>query len=161
MEQKQPLEVFWKNGVLKNSQKFAGKHLCQSFCFNLLKEFLTQVFSVNFGKFLRTPIFKNNSRQPLLKELATKSYKHTMKLVFTEINVKNWKKFSEGVQFFKTCWHTACKFTNYRVKKMIGMDEKYFSGKFKSFPKSIYSLQIWLMQWSFQIGKNWEKFISN
>ena len=27
--QKQPLEVFCKNGILKNVLKFTGKHLCQ------------------------------------------------------------------------------------------------------------------------------------
>ena len=32
--QKQPLEVFYKKGVLKNFAKFIGKHLCQSLFFN-------------------------------------------------------------------------------------------------------------------------------
>ena len=32
--QKQPPEVFYKKGVLKNFTKFTGKHLCQSLFFN-------------------------------------------------------------------------------------------------------------------------------
>ena len=34
--QKQPPEVFYKKGVLKNSVEFAGKLLCQSLFFNKL-----------------------------------------------------------------------------------------------------------------------------
>ena len=46
--QKQPPEVFYKKGVLKNFAKFAGKHLYQ-------KETQIQVFSFEFcKKFLRT-----------------------------------------------------------------------------------------------------------
>ena len=58
-------EVFFKNGVLKNFAKFAGKHFCQSLLFNkiagyrpstLLKKRLCHMcFSVKFLKFLRTP----------------------------------------------------------------------------------------------------------
>ena len=32
--QKQPPEVFYKKGVLKNFTKFTGKYLCQSLFFN-------------------------------------------------------------------------------------------------------------------------------
>ena len=59
------LEVFCKKGVLRNFEKFTGKHLCQSLLFNkvagpshvtLLKERLwRRCFPVNFLKFLRTP----------------------------------------------------------------------------------------------------------
>ena len=59
-------EVFCEKGVLKNSTKFTGKHLCQSLFFNkvagfkpaiLLKMRLWQgCFPVNFVKFLGTPI---------------------------------------------------------------------------------------------------------
>ena len=31
---KQPLEVFYKKGLLKNFVKFKGKHLCQGLFFN-------------------------------------------------------------------------------------------------------------------------------
>ena len=49
--------MFWKKGVLRNSTKMTGKHLCQSLFFNkvaglrpanLLKETLTQMFSCEF-----------------------------------------------------------------------------------------------------------------
>ena len=33
-KQKQPPEVFYKKGVLRNFVKFTGKHLCQSLFFN-------------------------------------------------------------------------------------------------------------------------------
>ena len=33
--QKQPPEVFYKKGVLENSPKFTGEHLCQSLLFNI------------------------------------------------------------------------------------------------------------------------------
>ena len=32
--QKQPPEVFYEKGVLRNFAKFTGKHLCQSLSFN-------------------------------------------------------------------------------------------------------------------------------
>ena len=32
--QKQPQEVFYKKGVLRNFTRFTGKRLCQSFFFN-------------------------------------------------------------------------------------------------------------------------------
>ena len=34
MRQKQPPEVFYENGVIKNFAKFTGKHMCQSLFFN-------------------------------------------------------------------------------------------------------------------------------
>ena len=58
--QKQPPEVFYKKGVLRNFAKFTGKHLCQSLFFNKVaglrpkdcdfvkKETLAQVFSCEF-----------------------------------------------------------------------------------------------------------------
>ena len=55
-------EVFCKKGVLRNFAKFTGKQLCQSLFFNkaeacyfIKKEALTQVFPVNFVKFLGKP----------------------------------------------------------------------------------------------------------
>ena len=65
--EKQSLEVFCKKGVLKNFAKFTEKHLCQSLFFNknagatcnfIKKETLTQMFPVNFAKFLRTPFYR-------------------------------------------------------------------------------------------------------
>ena len=56
--QKQPPEVFYKKGVLKNFSKFTGKHLCQSLFFNKVskvKRDWRRCFPLNFEKFLRTP----------------------------------------------------------------------------------------------------------
>ena len=60
------LEVFCKEGVLRNFAKFTEKHLCQSLLLQasglqiFKKESLTQVFSVNFAKFLfKMPIPHN------------------------------------------------------------------------------------------------------
>ena len=62
-----------KKGVLRNFAKFTGKHLCQRLFFNkawacnfIKKEFLAQVFSSDFEKFLRTPFSQNTSGQLLL-----------------------------------------------------------------------------------------------
>ena len=59
--QKQPPEVFCKNGVLRNFAKFSGKHLCESLFFNkacnfIKKETQAQAFSCEFCK-----ISKNTS----------------------------------------------------------------------------------------------------
>ena len=61
------LEVFCRNGVVKNFAKFTGKHLCQSLFFNkvaglrpatlLKKRLWHRCFPVNFAKLLRTPSF--------------------------------------------------------------------------------------------------------
>ena len=51
------------------SQKFTGKHLCQSLLFNqvvIKKETLAQAFSVNFAKFLRIPFSQNTAGRLLL-----------------------------------------------------------------------------------------------
>ena len=71
------LEVFCKKGVLRNFEKFTGKHLCQSLLFNkvagirpvtLLKERLWhRCFPVNFLNFLRTPSVTEHNWQLLLK----------------------------------------------------------------------------------------------
>ena len=60
-------EVFCKKGVLRNFTNITGKHLCQSLFFNkvsglrpdtlLKKRLWHRCFSVNFGKFLRTPFY--------------------------------------------------------------------------------------------------------
>ena len=70
------LEVFCKKGVLRNFEKFTGKHLCQSLFFNkvacyrpatlLKKRFWNRCFPVNFAKFLRTPFLQNTSGRLLL-----------------------------------------------------------------------------------------------
>ena len=70
-----------KKGVLRNFTKFTGKHLCQRLFFNkvvglrlatLLKKSLWhRCFSVNFAKFLRTPLLQNTSGRLLLSWLQT------------------------------------------------------------------------------------------
>ena len=74
--QKQPPEVLYKKGVLRNFQKFTGKHLYQSLFFNKVVGLRSatlletrpwhRCFPVNFAKFLRTPFLQNTSRQLLL-----------------------------------------------------------------------------------------------
>ena len=56
LRQKQPPELFYKKGVLKNLAKFTGKHLCWSFFFKKVAGLSLQhrCFPVNFAKFLRT-----------------------------------------------------------------------------------------------------------
>ena len=60
-------EVFCKKGVLRNSAKVTGKHLCQSLFFK--KETLTQVFSCEFCKISKNTFFH---RTPL--EAASEYY---------------------------------------------------------------------------------------
>ena len=60
-------EVFCKKGILRNFEKFAGKHLCQGLFFNkvaglrpatlLKKTHCHRCLPVNFAKFLRTSFF--------------------------------------------------------------------------------------------------------
>ena len=50
-------EVFCKKGVLRNSTKFTGKHLCQRLFFNKVAGLRHRCFPVNFVEFLRTPFF--------------------------------------------------------------------------------------------------------
>ena len=67
--QKQPAEVFCKNGVLRHFTKFTGKHLCHSLFFNKVlglrlatlfkKRLWHRCFPVNFVKFLRTPFYEH------------------------------------------------------------------------------------------------------
>ena len=52
-------EVFCKKGVLRNSAKFTGKHLCQSLFFNKV----ASPGLAKFAKFLRTSFFH---RTPLV-----------------------------------------------------------------------------------------------
>ena len=42
--QKQPLEMFYEKGVLKNFAKFTGKHLCQSLFFNKVEGLSLQLY---------------------------------------------------------------------------------------------------------------------
>ena len=54
ISKKQPPEMFYNKGIIRNFPKFTGTRLCWSLC-NLLKKRLQQrCFPMNFGKFLRT-----------------------------------------------------------------------------------------------------------
>ena len=76
-------EVFCEKDVLRNFEKFTGKHLCQRLFFNkvaglgpatLLKNSLWhRCFPGNFAKFPRTPFFTEHLRWLLLFCMA---YKH-------------------------------------------------------------------------------------
>ena len=64
---KQPPEVFYKKGVVRNFTKFIGKHLCLSLFFNkvaglrpvtfIKKETLAQVFSYEFCEISNNTFF--------------------------------------------------------------------------------------------------------
>ena len=66
---KQPREVFFKKGVLKNFANFTGKHLCWSLFFNKVAspQAPTQMCSCEISKILRTPILKNICGRLLIK----------------------------------------------------------------------------------------------
>ena len=56
--QKQPLEVFNEKGVLKNFEKFTGKHFCWS---HFKKETPTQMFPCEFCEnFTKISIYKTS-----------------------------------------------------------------------------------------------------
>ena len=66
---KQPLEVFFKKGVLKIFLKFTGKRLPWGLlqaCNFIKKRLQHQCFPVKFKKFLRTSILKNTCKILLL-----------------------------------------------------------------------------------------------
>ena len=50
-------EVFCKKGVVRNFEKFIGKHLCQSLLFNKVAglRLCNRCFPLNFSNFRRTP----------------------------------------------------------------------------------------------------------
>ena len=80
--QKQPADMLYKKGVLKNSTKFIRKHMHWSLFFNkvvglrpatLLKKRLERRhIPVNFVKFFRTPFLQNTSRRLLINSLGCK-----------------------------------------------------------------------------------------
>ena len=67
--QKQPPEVFYKKGVLRNLIKSTGKHMCQSLFLNnyfIKKETLAQVLSCKFCKISKSTFLQNISGRLLL-----------------------------------------------------------------------------------------------
>ena len=61
--EKQPPEVFFKKGILKNFMKFTGKHLCQGLFFYKV--------ALEFTKFLRPPLFIEHLRWLLPKNFRS------------------------------------------------------------------------------------------
>ena len=66
--------------LLKDFEKFTGKHLCQSLFLGLQiyvkKRDWYRCFTVNFAKFLRTPFFIEHLWWLLLKEVAIFNFGH-------------------------------------------------------------------------------------
>ena len=67
---------FFKIGVLKNFESFSEKELFWSLSLNVqawrpAKEIPTQLFSLNFAKFLRTQFLQNNSSGSFFPHFAT------------------------------------------------------------------------------------------
>ena len=58
--QKQPPEVFYKKGILKNFAKFTGKHLCQSLFFNKVAGPRTEHLQNTSGRLLLNKSSKND-----------------------------------------------------------------------------------------------------
>ena len=64
---RQPPEMFYKNGVLKNFATFTGKQLCQSpfVSCSFIKKTLSNR-ALNFARFLKAPFLKNTTGWLLL-----------------------------------------------------------------------------------------------
>ena len=105
--QKQPSQMFFKIGVLKNLEIFTGKHLCLSFpliklqalAWNIIKKRLQhRCFPLNIAKFLRTTFFY---KTPLMaaslicsksinnKDTSLMSRRHSSVSIFNLLNTRN------------------------------------------------------------------------
>ena len=88
-------EVFCLKLVLRNFEKFTGKHTCESLFFNkvaglrpatlLKKRLWHRCFLVNFANFLRTPFSHNTSRQLLLYT----EYVIYILIIFLNVNIES------------------------------------------------------------------------
>ena len=95
IQQKQPPEVLFKKGVLRNFAKFTGKHLCQSFFFNKvagLRHRWHRCFPVNFVKFpttlfYRTPPVAASDQDSIVKLSANNKL---LVVIFTSFGVCSW-----------------------------------------------------------------------
>ena len=83
IKRKQPAEVFYKKGVLKNFIKFTGKYLHQSLFFNkvtglpatlLKKRLWHRCFPVNFVKILRTRFLLYTSKRLFLIKVISRHH---------------------------------------------------------------------------------------
>ena len=85
--QKQPPEVYYKKGVLKNFAKFRRKHLCLTPVTLLKKRPWHRCFPLNFAKFLRAPFLQNTSGRlllPLEEGTTQASMQHFDRADFTD-----------------------------------------------------------------------------
>ena len=106
-----------KNGVLRNLEKFRGKHLCQRLFFNkvaglrlatLLKKWLWhRCFPMNFAKFLRTPFLQNACGQMLLY-----------------INIYNYYNTFTSPLWYPT-WHTVPMIALKSIKAKLAQKSKF------------------------------------
>ena len=102
--QKQPPEVFYKEGVLRIFARFTGKHLYRSLFFNkvaglrpatlLKKRLWRRCFPVNFTNFLRVPSLQNISGRLLLWVFYINFF--TLFFIFFHFAVYQSKLFAEG-----------------------------------------------------------------
>ena len=120
--QKQPPDVFCKNGILRNFAKWTGKRLCQRLFFNkiagarsatLLKKSLWQrCCPVNFAKFLRTPFLQNTSGRVFLIT-SRLQYKYLFSKLFNVYLFIKWFEFICKNRIFRV-WNPICKYIYYK-----------------------------------------------
>ena len=83
-------ELFCKKGILRNSEKFTGNHLCQRHFFN--KVAALRRFPVSFVKFLRTTFFTEHLRWLLLRRVISHHFsskdRDSVFIIFFIIQVK-------------------------------------------------------------------------
>ena len=109
-----------RKGVLRNSAKFTGKHLCQSLFFNkvaglrpatlLKKRLWHRCFPLNFAKLPRTPFLQNTSgRGPgcLLNTLCTFNLRFVSRgfsLAYGRLSYKSKNNLKNWTQFLYYCF---------------------------------------------------------
>ena len=111
---KQPLEMFCKKIVLKNSAKSTGKHLCLCLFFNKVaslrsttlrkKRLWHWCFPVNFAKFLRSSFVQNTSDRllPWTTASETSNTKRRSKVQEKNMSCKRALSFDQWKNFSKT-----------------------------------------------------------
>ena len=122
-KKKQPPEVFYKKGVLKNFAKFTGKYLSQSLFLNkvaglrpatlLKKRLWHRCFPVNFAKFLRAPFLQNTYGRLLLYKVKLRRWLYgefipgwNFNSVYrVEKNCNYMKNFNPSWKYFNPGWN--------------------------------------------------------
>ena len=110
-------EVFCKKGILRNSAKFTGKHLCQSPSFNnvtgsgLQKKAVTQVFSCEFCKISKNTFFYK------IRPVAVFS---VLSFIFWYASSSSWGILHEGHRHIRRItWKCKFKLTNIYLTEAI------------------------------------------